>query len=683
MLDDTDGTKFNKVLVSIICDYIYQRDNERTPLDDCYRYITGEIGISTTKDHLKNIIANVDYVLTEPINHDILLHLQVDVYDKLCHSSDASSVEFHAREFLRREALPLTSADNLVNMIHQSIYENIQGIASGNVKNLLAEEIKGKFPVEEIILFNKFLDYENRSKDNAIFKLFYKALEFAIVTSGTGVQDFAANIFKGKVYLLDTNVIFRMMGINGIQERANVEELISACLHQGVEFHYTQQTFNELTRKREQAIQVLKRFNNSANALVEDTIISGDINIKNDFTNQYYGYRKIGVVSTPEQYELKLLAEFRHFESIYKLKPVDTDIQIDSSNVEALSHELLEEKKSRGAFRYTGSAAQVDAYNILYVKHKRTTNNFSFSDVKCFYLSTDRTLAEILKSRSKGQGVSEMLTPAQAFLLHTSLSNNPRGIDFVTFTKFLKKNIIEQEFTGVEVVRYVNQVSSMTTDPNTISALLKAYSDKRYTKTSNYEAEFSLPTFSEFAKTELETQLDIAHQRAEDAERAKSEDAERARILLEQEASKSQSQIEIAMNAHNIAAGERDAMVETINSAFGDVIGRHLKTSLGFAKSLEVISTIIIGAIALLVKDKVHSHVLMLGIALLIVVVLANLFFSSKLSYMSRLWKSLFLRRVRNSDMYRAEATRDKYYAAAITNFDKVANNNLWAVKLK
>ena len=59
MLDDTDGTKFNKVLVSIICDYIYQRDNERTPLDDCYRYITGEIGISTTKDHLKNIIANV------------------------------------------------------------------------------------------------------------------------------------------------------------------------------------------------------------------------------------------------------------------------------------------------------------------------------------------------------------------------------------------------------------------------------------------------------------------------------------------------------------------------------------------------------------------------------------------------------------------------------------------------
>lgn len=365
MLDDTDGTKFNKVLVSIICDYIYQRDNEKTSLNECYNYVVSELGIATTKQQIKNVVAKVGYIHTEHLKDEVLLFLEVGLYDKLCHTSDANAIEFHAKSFVKHESLPEIKAEILVAMIHQSIYENIQGIAGGNIKLLLSESIKEKFPVEDIIVFNQFLDFESRAKDNAIFKLFYKALEFAIVTSGKGVKDFAANLFKGKTYLLDTNVIFRMMGIDGVQEQANMEELIEACLHQGVEFRYTHQTYEELKRKREQAVAVLKRFNNNVNQLVEETIVDGDIDIKEGFANQYYRYKKTGVISTPDQYELKLMAEFRKFEDIYKLSPVSSNIKIDKREVEALAQELFEEKKIRRARRYTGSAAQVDAHNIL------------------------------------------------------------------------------------------------------------------------------------------------------------------------------------------------------------------------------------------------------------------------------------------------------------------------------
>lgn len=683
MLDDTDGAKFNKVLVSVVCDYIYQRSNERTSLSQCFDYVVHEIGITTTRQHLKNVLSKVDYVRTESLKNDVLLSLEVSLYDNLCHTSDANSIEHHARRFLRREELPEELAEILVEMIHQSIYENIQGLAGANVKALLAEEIKGKFPVENIKVFNRFLEYENRAKDNAIFRLFYKALEFAIVTSGKGVKDFTADLFKGKVYLLDANVIFRLMGIDGVQEQANMEELVTACLHQGVEFRYTAQTYEELKRKREQAVAMLKRFNNQATQLVEDTLIGGDLAIQEGFVNQYYRYKKVGVVATPEQYELKLMADFRRFEDSYKLRPVTRDVQVTKRDVEGLSQELFEGKKARRVLRYTGSAAQVDAYNILYVRGARAFNNTSFSDVKCFYLSTDRMLAEILKVEANEQGVSEVLFPAQAFLLHASLSANVKEADYITFTKFLKKSVVGQEFTGVEIVRYVNQVSSFTTDPKAISTLLKAYSDKRYTNARNYEAELTLPTFSEFARTELETQLEVAQRKAEEAEQERVLEILRSEQARQEQELHNQQQLNLAANERQAATNERDAATETINSAILASTHRHLRNSLRTARLVEAILGIACAVGGVLIKDRVHTGVLLAGVGIVIGLKLIDLFFSAKMGLMKRFWQWLFLAKVRQSDIYHSAATRAQYEQAATAEFKRVASNNLWSVKLE
>ncbi|WP_380286583.1 hypothetical protein [Hymenobacter monticola] len=683
MLDDMDGAKFNKVLVSVVCDYIYQRSNERTLLSQCLDYVVRELGIATTGQHLKNVLSKVEYVRTESLKNDVLLSLEVGLYDNLCHTSDANSIEHHARRFLRQETLPENLAEVLVEMIHQSIYENIQGLAGNNVKALLAEEIKGKFPVETIKVFNRFLEYENRAKDNAIFRLFYKALEFAIVTSGKGVKDFTANLFKGKVYLLDTNVIFRLMGIDGVQEQANMEELVTACLHQGVEFRYTAQTYEELRRKREQAVAMLKRFNNQASQLVEDTLIGGDVAIQEGFANQYYRYKKVGVVATPEQYELKLMADFRRFEDLYKLRAVSRDVQVTKRDVEALSQDLFEGKKARRVLRYTGSAAQVDAYNILYVKGARAFNNTSFSDVKCFYLSTDRMLAEILKAEANEQGVSEVLFPAQAFLLHASLSANFKEADYITFTKFLKKSVVGQEFTGVEVVRYVNQVSSFTKDPKAISTLLKAYSDKRYTSARSYDSELTLPTFSEFARTEFETQLDLAHQKAEEAEQERVQQVALSEQARQEQELHNQQQLAAAAHERQVAATERDVATETLQSAILTSTHRHLRNSLRTARLVEASLGMACAAGGVLIKDRVHTGVLLAGIVIVIGLKLIDLFFSAKMGLMKRFWQWLFLTKVHRSDMYHSVATRTQYEQTATTEFNRFASNNLWSVKLE
>ena len=276
-----------------------------------------------------------------------------------------------------------------------------------------------------------------------------------------------------------------------------------------------------------------------------------------------------------------------------------------------------------------------------------------------------------------------MLFPAQAFLLHASLSANFKEADYITFTKFLKKSVVGQEFTGVEVVRYVNQVSGFTKDPKAISTLLKAYSDKRYTSARNYESELTLPTFSEFARTEFENQLDLARQKAEEAEQDRARQVAYSEQARQEQELHNQQQLALAAHERQMAATERDAATGTLQSAILASTHRHLRNSLRTARLVEASLGMACAVGGVLIKDRVHTGVLLAGIGIVIGLKLIDLFFSAKMGLMKRFWQWLFLTKVRQSDMYHSAATRTQYEQAATTEFNRFASNNLWSVKLE
>jgi hypothetical protein len=184
--------------------------------------------------------------------------------------------------------------------------------------------------------------------------------------------------------------------VDGVHDQENTTELISACIRQGVSFAYTHVTYNELAKRRDAAIAALNKFSEEGSAhLTEKTLLTGKIEVREGFANQYYRYKRANLIASPEDYRLKLMTDFNLLKSKFKFEELRHNSSISEKEVDMLAKFLKEEKKARGASSYTGWASKVDAYNILLTRQKRGRNFFNFSDVKCFYL-TDVTQTFLL-----------------------------------------------------------------------------------------------------------------------------------------------------------------------------------------------------------------------------------------------------------------------------------------------
>src|SRR5690606_19642310 len=107
--------------------------------------------------------------------------------------------------------------------------------------------------------------------------------------------------------------------------------------------------------------------------------------------------RSKGLVKNPDQYENKLLVDFRLLQEKYKISLYTKELPYPNDKVEKFKNLLFQQKKKKNkTIRYTKTAAKVDATNILFVRSIRGNNNYNYSDVKSFYLTTDRTLNKIL-----------------------------------------------------------------------------------------------------------------------------------------------------------------------------------------------------------------------------------------------------------------------------------------------
>src|SRR5690606_9640362 len=114
-----------------------------------------------------------------------------------------------------------------------------------------------------------------------------------------------------------------------------------------------------------------------------------------------------GIVKSPEQYQVKLLADFKSLREKYNIDGVDATFKADK--VEFWKNRLYNKKKEINNYtHYTKSAAKVDAINILLVKKLRGNNDYNYSDIVSFYLTTDRTLNTVMANENK-QKIAETI----------------------------------------------------------------------------------------------------------------------------------------------------------------------------------------------------------------------------------------------------------------------------------
>ncbi|WP_342327612.1 hypothetical protein [Pedobacter sp. FW305-3-2-15-E-R2A2] len=618
MMDDNKSKNYNAIITSLIFELIYEKGNTEVSRDECYRYLVDTLNIKIEPDLFYSILEKNDDFIVVSGSNDVLLKLKSEKYEEINSKVLNHSIEYYIEKFIKKNTLDPTFKDSILDILCESIYENVNSFTLSDIKSILPKSLHHKFKKEEIEVFNQFLDENYHQKDIALFNVFLKAVEFAIITSGKGVKQFTKDIFLGKEYCLDSNIIFRLLGVGGEERKDSLLKLIESCIHQGIKFKYCIETYQEVTRKINSSIvEIQHGTENNSLQILEELISEGGVEFNNGFIVHYANCKLKKEVKSPEQYQMKLLADLRSLFKKFEIESID--VKIKAETIDHWQKKLFDKKKEllNGHSHYTKTAAKVDAKNVLVVRHLRGNNDYNYSDIKSFYLTTDRTLNQIM-AKENSEKIAETILPSQLYILHNALSENEDERDYKAFNKFLKRRTSEFKYNGKDVLTYIDEVRHYTTHTESIKNLIKAYSDKKYEqslKSTRSQPEYK--SIKEFAETHLDKMFETTKQ------------------------------------GNTMFQAALDKAIMDIDKIFN--------RSKNMVKILDVILTIVLIPLSILLLKSITSNLtIIIGGTLVIECIKFSI--STKTNLYSRIFKGYYLWLIKRSNFYKLYGATDTQY---------------------
>lgn len=509
LIQDRNNQDFKRVVLSLIFELIYENNNEDLQADQLYKATISKSKEPIERDFFDGLIANSKSFILTNTDNEPLVRLTPKKFEEVEKSISEFSIEPSIHHFLQYKGYDPSKIDVVIKILYQSIYENIYAFNPSNIKSLVPDVIKENFSQLDLDIFNEFLEFDDPQKNRRLYNQFVKAIEFAILTSGKGVKTFSKHIYKDKTYLLDTNIIFRMLGVGGIERKDTILKLIESCIKQGVKFEYTIRTYQELENTLNSSIgKISKAEQTKKIEIIQDLIADSPHFFNDDFITQYSRLKNDKKISSPEQYIIEMKSRFKKLCSDYNIQQSNHSIKLENYEINLFAKKLIAERKKITAYRYALKQAEVDSYNVLYVRKRRGGNNYNYSEVKSFYLTTDRGLNKIL-SEDKTILIPATILPSQLFAIHNPLSDENEEVDYENFFSFIKRRTSEFKHRGRDIFSFIQQAQIHTTDKEEIKNIIVTFTDIRY-KSSKIESvnENVLVKFKDFTKTYFDNRLD-------------------------------------------------------------------------------------------------------------------------------------------------------------------------------
>ncbi|WP_010664410.1 hypothetical protein [Marinilabilia salmonicolor] len=170
----------------------------------------------------------------------------------------------------------------LINTNHRTLSKIISGKKIDGEISL----IEAKFKSSESDLINQFINWDNKAKDKSLYMLISYSIEYCLIVNNADSESFAESI-KDKVFFLDTNILFRALGINGETREKRIISFLEKCRDNGQEFaisKYTLTEFNDTINYH------LKRINELPYAKINPEIFEY-FNLNSSIAKSFYTWK--------------------------------------------------------------------------------------------------------------------------------------------------------------------------------------------------------------------------------------------------------------------------------------------------------------------------------------------------------------------------------------------------------
>lgn len=508
LLYDSGSGDFNQIIECIVCDLLYQIANKGITTNKIYQYVDQVLQVNTEKDSLKEILVSSNNLEYERTENDLFFRLNDKKYEDILFRVENYSLESFVKRYLSENKYSPDLVDKIIELFYYCLYENINSFSSNNLNTIIPPHANSKYNQYVIDVFNDFISFDDKQKNNAIYATFYKAFEFALLTSGKAINFHTKSIFEDKFYILDTNIIFRLLGVDGPQREESLKQLFRKCSYQGLKFVYTKETYREFSIRLRNALEELKDAVYNKKIQIIADLYEEKSSIFNDgFLIHFTRLRSRGELNTPNQYDLYMNAGFKKLESELGFELLEQSSPPTKLAINTEASKIREKKyKDNNKTRYRIEASKVDAFNILSVRQLRGQNLINYSNIKSFYFTTDRALNRIM---GNPDGFPETILPSQVFLLHNPLSDHNDTDDYKNFVNFLKRRTTEFKYNGPKILRHIEDVRIHTHNSEHIKEIIKAAADKRYQNAKSDLSDVEIPeTINEYAATYMDSLIE-------------------------------------------------------------------------------------------------------------------------------------------------------------------------------
>lgn len=525
----------DNTLKKIIKAIFLENNNSSKTISEIIEEIFKIYNLNFSENEINTVIKN------NPKNFQVI---EVDPFKYNLTSTDFSKLKNKITEkdlvFYINEYLESIKSKNLVedrNKLLKFLYniftknlENYNFFLHLNNKNFSNLFEHNDFEEIDIDLINGFFKYESSEKDKIIFDIISLSLEYCLLSFP---KELNKRQISNKTFFLDSNVIYRAIGLNG-EERKNLTlQFIKRCNDYGITLKILGITENEF--KSSIKYRVNKIYS------VDSTNTSEKIFKKyasKDIYSYYYKWKKERAINSSREFESFIFAEYEKLKKENKIS-IEYNFNIDYLD----NDEMLNMKNEILTFKNTSISsngeiiAKYDTQiilSLLEIRKKYNDINKGILNINNFLISTDQQLRDWTFQKKYEQVVillpSEWMTIMFRFLGRT-------GDDYKSFVSFLTlKNKTESMYSSEAIHLVLAGISQITQDINNqeyYASQIIEYDILELMENNNIREE-SIDKVKNYVKTDLENRLNEKIKEKKEVEENYKELENKSKILEEE-----------------------------------------------------------------------------------------------------------------------------------------------------
>lgn len=316
---------------------------------------------------------------------------------------------------------------------------------------------------EERELVHNFIEWDNAEKNIALGNIVFCCLEYCLVVNGDSPNKLLRSTNRKRDIYLDTNIIFRALGINGIARQKAVQAFLQKCKQAKIDiiisYHSKIEFFDTVNHIIESIL-----------AHPHGRIMKGAYEELSDYSlfSYYEEWRKSHKGNSLIYFKKYIEAQYTTFVSKYSIKDAEKIPKViyDSDSFKAIrnqySHAISEIKNKTNIFWNEDCFSSVDGHDASLVLYTELLRKESKNEKDIFVVSSDKMLRYWDMTRTDND-FPVVIYPSQLFLLLLKLCGRSSN-DFSSFVSFINIKAHGGMVSPMEANTILSGISSITED---------------------------------------------------------------------------------------------------------------------------------------------------------------------------------------------------------------------------